>query len=246
MGTYVIGDVHGCFEELMTLMSIVEKDDCDARYIFTGDLLDRGAGNIEMARWAVLNIKSEKDAKYRSVCGNHDDGIHDWYVDFKKGLQYGYQYGTEVEFFKNDAESDLFAYCEFTRTLPLYIEEDAGGRRFVITHGYLPKNYNQYNPYESDMKIRETFNWSRYPLYYKETLHPDITVVFGHCPVILGEWIALYTKDYSVLQDPDKLVRVYEDGGHVNVDTGCFRSSRLSAYRLEDGAVFYSGDVKVR
>jgi len=33
-----------------------------------------------------------------------------------------------------------------------------------------------------------------------------------------------------------------ESEGHVNVDTGCFHSGLLSAYRLEDGAVFYSGE----
>jgi len=186
MSTYVIGDVHGCFDELMALFKNIEVQDNDARYVFVGDLLDRGPKNVEMARWAVENIRNEEDAKYRSVCGNHDDGLYDWWRSDPE-ISHGYQYGTELDFKKAGKINLLKAYVDFTRTLPLYIEKEANGQKFVITHGYLPRNYSQYDPFETNAYIREAFNWDRHPLYYKESLHPGITVVFGHNPVILPE-----------------------------------------------------------
>lgn len=68
MGIYVIGDVHGYFSELKKMMNVIEQQDKDARYIFVGDLLDRGPENVEMVQWAIENIKPGRDEKYHSVC----------------------------------------------------------------------------------------------------------------------------------------------------------------------------------
>lgn len=231
MGTYVIGDVHGCYKELMLLLNNIEKIDTDANYIFVGDLLDRGPGNIEMARWAFENIS--KNGKYRSVCGNHDAGITDWYQDLKKGFEYRYQYGTELRFFAADKENLLYDYCEFVKTFPLYIEEEINGKKFVIAHGYVPENYKKYDPYEQKEDIRSLFYWDRAALYGAESPVPGVTVVCGHNPVILPEWISYHPNH--------ELCTVYKGESLVNVDTGCFHSGLLSAYRLEDGCVFYSG-----
>ena len=39
MGTYVIGDVHGCYTQFMELLERIEKRDSDARFILTGDII---------------------------------------------------------------------------------------------------------------------------------------------------------------------------------------------------------------
>lgn len=85
-------------------------------------------------------------------------------------------------------------------------------------------------------------------MYNKQTRHPDVAVMFGHCPVILPEWIALYQDCLDVLlnPDPNEICSVYSGNGHVNVDTECFHSHRLAAYRLDDGECFYSGPVQIR
>ena len=38
---YAIGDVHGSYEELMTLLNKIESQDTDAQFIFVGDWVDR-------------------------------------------------------------------------------------------------------------------------------------------------------------------------------------------------------------
>ncbi|WP_155885994.1 metallophosphoesterase [Lachnospira multipara] len=42
MGHYVVGDIHGCFDEWITLKNNIEKIDEEACFILLGDIIDRG------------------------------------------------------------------------------------------------------------------------------------------------------------------------------------------------------------
>lgn len=61
--TYVIGDLHGCYDETMDLFAKVGVTSND-RVIFAGDLVDRGPDNDKCVDLAM---------KYESVKGNHED-----------------------------------------------------------------------------------------------------------------------------------------------------------------------------
>lgn len=232
MGTYIIGDAHGCFDELQALLSKIEKKDKNARFIFTGDLLDRGPKNVKMAEWAIKNIKGNE--KYRAVCGNHDAGIADWVKDNKMGLIYPYHYGTEIDFKKANKVPLLKKYAKLVKSFPLYIEEEINGKIFVITHGYIPENYKRFDAYDEKEDIRSLFYWDRSALYGAESPITDVTVVCGHNPVILPEWIEAHPNH--------EICTVYIGESLINVDTGCFHSGLLSAYCLETEEVFYSGE----
>ena len=45
---YAIGDVHGCFDELMLLIRKILKKDKDAKFILIGDLIERGPKTKKM------------------------------------------------------------------------------------------------------------------------------------------------------------------------------------------------------
>lgn len=70
MSTYVIGDVHGCADELEELLEKLRLSDRD-RVIFAGDLVDRGP---ESSR--VIGIVRRIGASV--VRGNHDEFHIDW------------------------------------------------------------------------------------------------------------------------------------------------------------------------
>lgn len=234
MGTYVIGDIHGCFNELMALFNVIEKQDKNAKYIFVGDLLDRGPDNVKMARWAIDNIFDEKNDKYISVCGNHDALIEEWANDRKMRLFYDYQYGTEYDFQTEEEEKLLFTYTENVHKLPLYLEREVSNQKYVIAHGYVPENYKEYSPYDKRESVRSLFYWGRLALYGEESPRPqEFKIICGHNPVIHSAWIYHHPKH--------ELCTVYVGESLINVDTGCFYSGLLSAYRLEDGVIFYSG-----
>jgi serine/threonine protein phosphatase 1 len=70
---YVIGDVHGCLDKLLSLELQIEIDarsaNGDVRIVMLGDYVDRGPHSRE-----VLNhiIQSQKSDGRMALCGNHD------------------------------------------------------------------------------------------------------------------------------------------------------------------------------
>jgi diadenosine tetraphosphatase ApaH/serine/threonine PP2A family protein phosphatase len=63
--TIVVGDIHGCFDELTDLLELI-KLKSDDRLIAVGDLVAKGPKNRE-----VLDLFIS-DARFSSVVGNHD------------------------------------------------------------------------------------------------------------------------------------------------------------------------------
>ncbi len=67
MSTYLIGDVHGCYDELIALLDQVEFNPAQDVLWLTGDLVARGSGSLEVLRY-VRGLGSA----VRLVLGNHD------------------------------------------------------------------------------------------------------------------------------------------------------------------------------
>ena len=67
MSTYLIGDIHGCYDELRALLAQVSFDPQQDELWLTGDLVARGPGSLDVLRY----VKSLGDS-VRMVLGNHD------------------------------------------------------------------------------------------------------------------------------------------------------------------------------
>lgn len=67
MSTYLIGDVHGCYDELHSLLQQVAFDPEKDTLWLTGDLVARGPGSLEVLRY----VRSLGNAVH-IVLGNHD------------------------------------------------------------------------------------------------------------------------------------------------------------------------------
>ena len=78
MATYIVGDVHGCFDELQQLLELAEFNPGQDELWVTGDLVARGPKSLETLRF----LKGLGDSA-KVVLGNHDlhllaihQGIH--------------------------------------------------------------------------------------------------------------------------------------------------------------------------
>lgn len=78
MATYIVGDVHGCFDELQQLLESANFNPQHDELWLTGDLVSRGPKSLETLRF----VKGLGDAG-KTVLGNHDlhllaihQGIH--------------------------------------------------------------------------------------------------------------------------------------------------------------------------
>ncbi|WP_457913486.1 bis(5'-nucleosyl)-tetraphosphatase (symmetrical) ApaH [Candidatus Gillettellia adelgis] len=79
MSTYLIGDVHGCFNELQALLAQVSFNaKCDQLWL-TGDLVARGPNSLEVLRF----VRSLGPA-VRLVLGNHDLHLLAIYVGVRR------------------------------------------------------------------------------------------------------------------------------------------------------------------
>lgn len=69
---YAVGDIHGQLEMLETALSRIEVDGGpDARIVFVGDLVDRGAGSRQVIERLMQGQAEGRD--WTVLSGNHDD-----------------------------------------------------------------------------------------------------------------------------------------------------------------------------
>ena len=67
MSTYAIGDVQGCFDELILLLEKINFNTATDNLIFTGDLVNRGPDSLK-----VLEYLYSINGSVINVLGNHD------------------------------------------------------------------------------------------------------------------------------------------------------------------------------
>jgi len=73
---YAIGDVHGCKQQLITLMEIIKQNDAKktpkkTTFVFLGDLIDRGPDSAGVVEW-VRDFSVNHSSCY-TLMGNHED-----------------------------------------------------------------------------------------------------------------------------------------------------------------------------
>lgn len=67
MATYAIGDLQGCFFSFQALLKKIQFNPEHDRLWFVGDLINRGAGSLDVMRWML-----EHQSSVVTVLGNHD------------------------------------------------------------------------------------------------------------------------------------------------------------------------------
>ncbi len=115
----IIGDVHGCFDELKLLLDKINFNNENDELIFLGDLINKGPLSIEVLKFVKSNA-------HRSIIGNHELGFLRA-TDNDKYMVKGFLK------LKEELGAELDEYVGWLRSLPLYIEEDD----FIAIHGGL-------------------------------------------------------------------------------------------------------------
>ena len=166
--TIVVGDIHGCFDELTALLEKAGLQRSD-RVVCVGDLIVKGEKNRE-----VLDLFIE-DERFSSVLGNHDRALRRYYRGEEVTLK------ETQERARRELETDEARYSAYLQSLPLMIDlgshivVHAGVRPNVALSAQTVEDLTELRTLGEDRTDREGVPW--YEHYDGEKI-----VLFGHWP----------------------------------------------------------------
>jgi diadenosine tetraphosphatase ApaH/serine/threonine PP2A family protein phosphatase len=218
--TIIIGDVHGCYNELVSLLTKCNFSKKHDRLIFVGDLVDRGPYSSDVIDY-VMDIEAE------CIMGNHD-----WkYVKHYKNRKDKHQrslHPEKAKIYRTLSDENL----KWLSSLPhLILLED---RKLIICHGGVPLDTNPlHGP-------RDGYYYAR---YVDTSTHKQRAVSPPQYEQPQGSqhWTALYKNTYfNVIygHHVHDLVEPFftknDNAGYtVGIDTGCCFGGKLTAAIFE-------------
>ena len=166
--TIVVGDIHGCFDELTQLLDAATLG-AEDRVVSVGDLITKGEKNRE-----VLDLFIS-DSRFSAVVGNHDLALLRYWRGETNSLKPA-QRKAAVEL-----EDGRERYSSYLASLPLMIDL---GTHFVVHAGVRPgvpldaqtvDDLTALRTLGADRTSREGTPWY-------ETYRGEKTILFGHWP----------------------------------------------------------------
>lgn len=230
----IIGDIHGCYTELVQLLEKLGYAVLESRpgqsldsgpvyqhpegrkLLFLGDLVDRGPYIVETLR-LVHNLVSELQAL--CVRGNHDDKL----LRKLKGRNVTIAHGLEItlaqiEALPADTKPQFLKDLErFLASMPHHLILDRG--KLVIAHAGLKEEYHGRHS-----KASESF-----ALYGEVTGERDIYDL-----PVRGDWPAQYQGTPWVVYGHTPVPEPAWKNKTVGIDTGCIFGGKLTALRYPE------------
>ncbi|MGP4082440.1 bis(5'-nucleosyl)-tetraphosphatase PrpE [Pseudalkalibacillus sp. R45] len=221
----VIGDIHGCYTELIQLIEELDyTKDTRGEYhhpenrklVFLGDLTDRGPESIKVIR-LVFHLVKQGIALYSP--GNHCDKLYRYFQGRDVQVRHGLE--TTVAEFKALKQQEKVEISRMFKDLfeesPLYLQLD--DTKLIVAHAgiredYIGQTHKRVKTFvlygditgekhENGMPVRR--DWA-------QNYQGERIIVYGHTPV----------------PEPRRI------GNTINIDTGCVFGGALTAYRYPE------------
>ena len=125
--TLIIGDVHGCFNQLLLLLKIADYNPKFHRLILLGDVINKGPLSLQTLTWI-------KDNPVEVILGNHE-------LKFIHGIEQNICLAPKLEELKKQMGSQLPIWLDWIKSWSIYIEEE----NFLAIHGGLIPNQHPKN-----------------------------------------------------------------------------------------------------
>jgi polynucleotide kinase-phosphatase len=215
----IIGDVHGCYDELIELLEKLGYDMTEPfrigappgrRVIFLGDLVDRGPKVCQVLHLVMSMVNRQGLAL--CVPGNHDIKLMRKLNG--KNMQVTHGLAESLEQLASETAEFRGDVAQFIDSLVSHYVLDDG--RLVVAHAGMKQQYQG----RGSRRVREfalygetTGETDEFGLPVRQNwaseYRGDATVVYGHTPVPEADWL----------------------NRTINIDTGCVFGGKLSALR---------------
>ncbi len=220
----VIGDIHGCYDELVTLLQKLGYEWRDGipvhpekrKPVFLGDLTDRGPDSLKVIQ-LVYNLVKSGAAYYAP--GNHCNKLYRFFLGRKVQIANGLE--TTVAEYEQLSEREKkkirHQFIELYEMSPLYHILAEG--KLVVAHAGIREDYiGKYNKKVKTFVLYGDITGEKNPdgspvrLDWAKYYHGKQTIVYGHTPV----------RDVRIIN------------GTYNIDTGCVFGGKLTALRYPE------------
>ena len=221
----IIGDIHGCIDELHKLFNTLDYEYKGDIYVhphkrtpvFLGDITDRGPNSIAVIKLVYQMVVKHKKALY--VPGNHCNKLYRYFLGNNVQRKHGLE-TTVAEYESMPTREQKLVQKQFLtlyEQAPLYLQlpelnviiAHAGIKESLI--GRTDKKVKTFVLYGD---ISGEFDSSGRPIRrdWAKDYHGNNWIVYGHTPV--------------------KNPRIQNKT--INIDTGCVFGNRLTAFRLPE------------
>lgn len=221
-----IGDIHGCYEPLRKLITRLDAvTEGDETAVFVGDYVDRGPRSREVLSW-LLEMNQTYPEKVICLMGNHERMLLDFLDD---------PVGRAARWFRNGGFDtlDSFGVVLRDRTVdPDVALEIAHALEAAMPEGMLdwlrclPLRWSSGNVH----CVHAALSPRRAP-----DDQPDKVLLWGH-----HDFMNTPRDDGQFVVHGHTIVsQAGVTGSRISIDTGCYRTGRLSAVRVEPGACVF-------
>lgn len=255
---YIIGDIHGCFDELLELEAKIyrhaSRNKAKALIISVGDLIDRGPKSFQVLKHFM---EGQKKGSHIAIQGNHEimflqtvSIFSPWNFKSKNNLYPYWLPNYRDEYQSSDSHSEIFSWEEFvTVQSNLWLRQ--GGYETLESFGCRPENPDNWNidPEIVNYMINLPFYWEneRVIITHALPLNNDLEISMQLFPKVKEEYSDLFNREFiksshSLLWNrkiPPK--RVHRDkvhiSGHTPIETAR-RLNKIGCIQIDTSCVF--------
>jgi serine/threonine protein phosphatase 1 len=173
MRTIVIGDIHGCYRELLELLTVVKITEAD-RLISLGDIVDRGSDSVQVYDF----LKNRPNTLV--LMGNHERKHLKQTLSYAQEivkLQFGDRYQEFLDWvaklpYYYETEAAIFVHAAIEPKIPIKLQKDEILCGCTAGEKYLTRQYN--NTYWSELYTGEK------PVFFGHHVVGDEPLIIDH------------------------------------------------------------------
>lgn len=200
---YVVGDIHGCHDQLTQAMRGVGFDRARDRLFSVGDLIDRGPRSFDCLRLVY-------ESWFHAVRGNHEELARKALFDPAARDMDLWLMNGGAWFFNEDAREVRVVLADALERMPHAMEVEIAGSQVGIVHAQPPADWCEV--YTANEAVLRDMLWSR-----NRIANADETPVSGIAAVVVGHTILAARKVLGNVVFIDTGAFAFKNGGYLTL-----------------------------